>query len=105
MAQNIAAIKSGDYNKDTVFSKSSGTGGNSTEQSKGGHQPKNLKEKLAVDQAKSSPDAGRPLQNMNTDPRWPASDGWQKMTQNINGVEVHYQYNPIKGLIDDFKIK
>lgn len=38
------------------------------------------------------------------DPRWPASEGWTKRAQNINGVEVHYQYNPKAGQIDDFKI-
>ncbi|KAB3527512.1 RHS repeat-associated core domain-containing protein [Alkaliphilus serpentinus] len=74
-------------------------------QSKGGHQPENLKEQLAVEEAMSNPSAGRELKGLNTDPRWPASEGWTKQAQNVNGVEVHYQYNPKTGQIDDFKIK
>jgi hypothetical protein len=74
-------------------------------QSKGGQQPGNLKEQLAVEETMSNPSAGRELKGLNTDPRWPASEGWTKQTQNVNGVEVHYQYNPKTGQIDDFKIK
>ena len=37
------------------------------------------------------------------DQRWPASDGWVKMYQIINNVEVHYVYNPPLGAADDFK--
>ena len=73
--------------------------------SKGGHQPSNLKEQLAVEEAMSNPAAGRELKGLNNDPRWPKSEGWIKMAQNINGVEVHYEYNPKTGLIDDIKIK
>jgi filamentous hemagglutinin len=39
------------------------------------------------------------------DLRWPASQGWVKMRQNINGVEVHYVLNTITDAVDDFKIK
>lgn len=74
-------------------------------QSKGGHQPGNLKEQLAVEEAMSNPGAGKVLEGKNTDPRWPANEGWIKKAQNVNGVEVHYQYNPKTGQIDDFKIK
>jgi len=38
-----------------------------------------------------------------TDPRWPATDGWIKMAQNVNGVDIHYVRNTITGAIDDFK--
>ena len=74
-------------------------------QSKGGHQPTNLKERLAMEEAMSNPAAGKTLEGKNTDPRWPASEGWVKKAQNVNGVEVHYQYNPKTREIDDFKIK
>ena len=75
-------------------------------ETKGGRQPENLEEQLAMEQAKSNPAEGRTLKlSGGEDPRWPTSEGWMKKAQNINGVEVHYQYNPTKGLIDDFKIK
>jgi filamentous hemagglutinin len=38
-----------------------------------------------------------------TDSRWPATDGWVKMAQNVNGVEVHYVKNTVTGAVDDFK--
>ena len=40
-----------------------------------------------------------------TDHRWPSQSGWVKMSQNVNGVEVHYVKNTISGAVDDFKIK
>ena len=73
-------------------------------QSRGGHQPMNLKERLAMQEAMSSPYNGVRLFD-STDLRWSGSTGWGKYTQNINGVEVHYQYNPLIRAIDDFKIK
>lgn len=72
-------------------------------QSKGGRQPENLKEQYAMDEVMSNPAAGKNL-NLEGDTRWPASDGWTKRAQNINGVEIHYQFNPRTGQIDDFKI-
>lgn len=38
-----------------------------------------------------------------SDVRWPASEGWQKWAANINGIEIHFNFNPIQGLFDDFK--
>lgn len=38
----------------------------------------------------SNPAAGTRLPFEMTDPRWPAADGWVKMSQNVNGVEIHY---------------
>ncbi len=46
-----------------------------------------------------------PLKKGMTDPRWPGSDGWQKMSQNINEIEIHYVYKPITGQVDDYKFK
>jgi filamentous hemagglutinin len=44
-----------------------------------------------------------PLQ-MN-DQRWPGSQGWVKMSQTVNGVEIHWVENTITGAVDDFKFK
>lgn len=40
-----------------------------------------------------------------TDPRWPAAEGWIKMSNNVNGVEIHFLYNKYTGMFDDFKFK
>jgi filamentous hemagglutinin len=40
-----------------------------------------------------------------TDTRWHQDDGWVKMSQNVNGVEIHYVWNKILCVYDDFKIK
>jgi RHS repeat-associated protein len=71
--------------------------------STGRTDPKNLNEQLAIKQAISNPNAGKPLPLKMSDPRWPASEGWIKKAQNINGVEVHYIQNTRTGQIDDFK--
>jgi hypothetical protein len=75
--------------------------------STGRNTPESLTEQLAMEQAKSNPGAGTevPLKGGMNDPRWPASDGWVKMRQNINGVEVHYVRNVNTGAVDDFKFK
>ena len=67
--------------------------------------PNSLGEKLSMEQAMSNPTAGRQLPIPMTDPRWPRSEGWVKMAQNINGVEVHYVRNTKTGQVDDFKFK
>lgn len=38
-----------------------------------------------------------------SDARWPAADGWVKMSQRVDGVEIHYVRNTITGAVDDFK--
>jgi RHS repeat-associated protein len=73
-------------------------------QSTGRTQPNDLREQLAMEQAQSNPQAGQQIQNIQMkDPRWPASQGWVKMRQNINGVEIHYVRNTVTGAVDDFK--
>lgn len=75
-------------------------------QSKGGrHEPVNLQEQLAMETVLTNPGDGIVLLGKNTDPRWPAEEGWLKKTQNVNGYEIHYEYNPRTGEIDDVKIK
>ena len=73
--------------------------------STGRTEPVNLTEKLAMEQAVSKPMAGRQLPIPMTDSRWPASAGWVKMSQNVNGVEIHYVRNVKTGAVDDFKFK
>jgi hypothetical protein len=59
-----------------------------------------------MQQAKADPNAGQVMQNLKmNDPRWPASQGWVKMRQNINGVEIHYLKNTSTGEFADFKFK
>lgn len=45
----------------------------------------------------------RPI--MMNDPRWLASEGWVKMSNNVNGIEIHFVYNKITGAFDVFKFK
>lgn len=38
-----------------------------------------------------------------TDTRWPATEGWVKIQQVVNGANVHYVRNPTTGAVDDFE--
>lgn len=91
-----------------LFGRSAGTArlGATSFGSTGRVEAASLREKLAMDEAKSRPSAGTVLTSLSMrDARWPASRGWVKMAQNINGVEVHYVYNTRTGVADDFKFK
>ena len=71
--------------------------------STGRSAPGNLTEQLAMTEVRSAP-GGRVLSRVTmTDARWPASDGWVKMQQIVNGVNVHYVRNTATGAVDDFK--
>src|ERR1035437_4774954 len=50
---------------------------------------------IPLNQVMSDPAAGREIQITMKDSRWPASDGWVKMTQNVNGVRIHYVLNTL----------
>lgn len=65
--------------------------------------PKNLTEQLAMTEARTHPDVGKVLPITLKDTRWPASEGWVKMQQVVNGVTIHYVRNTKTGEIDDFK--
>ena len=72
--------------------------------------PRNLNEQLAMEQVKSNPSAGQPLTNFAlNDPRWPATEGWVKMQQlfktSQGQINIHYVYNEILNVFDDFKFK
>jgi filamentous hemagglutinin len=58
-----------------------------------------------MEQAQSDPMAGKLLRLKITDPRWHSDSGWDKYSQNVNGVEVHYVVNRFTGDVDDFKFK
>lgn len=65
--------------------------------------PQDLAEQLAMTQVRSAP-AGVQIRGVaRTDPRWPAADGWVKMQQVVNGVNIHYVRNTVTGAVDDFK--
>lgn len=69
---------------------------------------KNLTEQLAMEQVKSSPTKGRILKSViinDAKNGWYAKDGWVKMAQNVNGVEIHYLWNTITQIAVDFKFK
>jgi hypothetical protein len=74
-----------------------GTAAESAVGSTGRTEASNLTEQLAMQAAQADPAAGRVLPITMTDARWPASDGWVKMAQNISGVEIHYVYNTVTG--------
>ncbi len=71
-------------------------------------EPTNLLEQLAMEKVKADPFAGTQLSNITlNDPRWPSSEGWVKMQQIIQtsqgDINIHYVYNSILKIFDDFK--
>jgi hypothetical protein len=78
-------------------------GGAEAAASTGRTEAANLSEKLAMESAQADPEAGMRLAVTMSDSNWPASAGWVKMAQNINGVEVHYVYNTVSEATADFK--
>ncbi|MGQ0628612.1 MAG: polymorphic toxin-type HINT domain-containing protein, partial [Phycisphaerales bacterium] len=70
--------------------------------------PKNLNERLAMEEVMANPLGRRvPLTKGMTDPRWPQADGWVKMRQNVNDIEIHWveRQTPSGPQFDDFKFK
>ena len=70
--------------------------------SRGRVTPMSLNEQLAMQAVMRHPQ-GRILPIPMTDGRWLGADGWVKMSQNVNGVEIHYVRNTVTGAVDDFK--
>lgn len=72
-------------------------------------QPENLNEQLALKKVMLNPYEGEPISLHMNDPRWSAEEGWVKMGQVIKfhnqTVEVHYLYNTVLDVFDDFKLK
>ena len=67
--------------------------------------PGGANEAKAMELVQEYPEYGNRLPLTMNDPRWPADDGWVKMEQTVNGVEIHYVYNTSTGVADDFKFK
>lgn len=70
--------------------------------------PNTLKEQLAMKQVLSSPlDGATDLSGRLKlgDKRWSEADGWIKMSNNVDGIEIHFVYNKITKKFDDFKFK
>lgn len=70
--------------------------------------PRNLEEQVLWNQIKGNPIAGNRLDDMNNDPRFPISNGWQKMeaTHRLpdgRAISIHYQYNSITCRAYDMK--
>jgi len=62
-----------------------------------------LREQLAMEEVMADP-KGTPITRIQMkDARWLGSRGWVKMTQTVNGVEIHWVQNTITGAVDDFK--
>lgn len=56
--------------------------------------------KTAMTEVRTAP-GGDPLPFTMGDARWPATDGWVKMSQDVDGVQIHYVRNTITGAVDD----
>jgi hypothetical protein len=68
--------------------------------------PNNLKEKLAMEEVMANPGGKQlPIKMTDTKNNLLAEDGWVKMAQNVNGVEIHYVKNLKTGQVVDFKFK
>jgi hypothetical protein len=67
--------------------------------------PGGANEQRAMDLVKGNPEYGNRLPLTMRDPRWPAEDGWVKMEQTVDGVEVHYVYNTRTGAVDGSRSK
>jgi len=84
--------------------------GTTVDPSKGRFHHRNLRERLAVDEAMQNPAAGHQAAGPLGDARWPAADGWVKYQQTVmpggrgGPVSVHYNFNTVTGAVDDFKI-
>ena len=77
-----------------------------TSASTGRTTARNLKEQLAMQQVKSNPLSGAKTISTNlNDARWSSSNGWVKMANNVNGVEIHFNYNETLNIFADFKYK
>lgn len=71
--------------------------------------PRDLSEQVLWKQVEKNPSGDYPLKGMNTDPRFPKSAGFQKMSTNHtlfdgNNIEIHYQYNAVTNKAYDVKI-
>ncbi|WP_261336595.1 hemagglutinin repeat-containing protein [Rhizobium leguminosarum] len=71
--------------------------------------PRNLAEQVLWNQVTNNPVSGSKLIGLNNDPRFPASNGWQKMEATHTRpdgtkISIHYQYNSVTGRAYDMKL-
>lgn len=55
--------------------------------------------------AKAGKRLGKVIMRNLTDPRWLSSEEWVKYAINFDSIEIHYVYNEILDIFDDFKFK
>jgi hypothetical protein len=67
--------------------------------------PGGANERQAMELVTENPGYGERLSTEMKDPRWDADDGWVKMEQTVDGIEIHYVHNTRTGAYDDFKFK
>jgi len=68
--------------------------------------PNSLNEQLAMEEVMANPGGKQlPIKMSDTANNLLAEDGWVKMAQNVNGVEIHYVKNTRTGQVVDFKFK
>ena len=72
-------------------------------------KPTNLTEQLALEEVRSDPQGILIIdRDRMNDLRWPGTEGWVKMAQQITtskgNYDIHYVYNEIYEIFDDFKI-
>ncbi len=67
--------------------------------------PGGANEERAMDLVKENPEYGDVLPVRMKDPEWPAQEGWVKMSQTIDDVEVHYVHKTGTDIYKDFKFK
>ena len=71
-------------------------------------EPKNLNERLAMEEVVSKAsdvDFGKILPSKLKDSRWHSDDGWVKVQQKVNDINIHFVRNTKTGQVDDFKFK
>ncbi|WP_261334009.1 hemagglutinin repeat-containing protein [Rhizobium leguminosarum] len=71
--------------------------------------PRNLAEQVLWNQVTNDPVSGSKLIGLNNDPRFSASNGWQKMEATHTRpdgtkISIHYQYNSVTGRAYDMKL-
>jgi hypothetical protein len=63
-------------------------------------------EEELLQEVRANPEGGTELWRVpQTDARWPREDGWIKMEQTVDDVDIHYQYQQGTGAVDDLKVK
>jgi hypothetical protein len=65
--------------------------------------PRNAAEQEAMDYAMKNYSTGTPLKLTLNRGSWTTEEGWMKMERIYNGVKIHYVWNPILQMYDDFK--